>query len=119
MFPYIDDKNFTGSKGEKSALSFKVLVLSPFSTVRAFDVHNQYVVRHGLLFSCSFIIILVFGHPYALCCLLPIRLRHNTEFRAKQLIEQGGFACGLGTENRDEVVIEARLGNLLCYQIRG
>lgn len=43
MFPNIDEENFRNGNGEESRFSFEVLIFSSFSSVRSFDVHDEYV----------------------------------------------------------------------------
>lgn len=116
MFPNIDYQNLARRQGKEGALSLKVLVLASLATVGTLDVHYQDIVSQlDGAFGASFLLVL--GHPYSLGCLPAFRLGHDTELGPEEVVQQGGLARGLGAEHRDEMVIEAGLGDLGLDQV--
>jgi len=101
MLPDVDNQDFGSGKGEQSTLPLKVLILTPFSSVSALDIHDQDVFRHLAL------VLLILAHPDALCGLTSLILRHDTEASAKQGIEQGTLSRTLRAKDTDDVVVEA------------
>lgn len=116
VFPDVDDEDFAGGERKEGTLSLKVLVLSSFATVGTFDIHDENVVGH--LFACAFDA-LVFGHPYALGRLATLRLRHDGELGAEEIVEERRLAGGLGAEDGYEVVVEAGVGDVRHPEVVG
>jgi hypothetical protein len=114
MFPYIDNQDLAGGQRKESTLSLEVLVLTALSTIGTLNVHDKDVVGH--LGACTRLS-LVLGHPDTLCGLATLGFRHDRELGAEEVVEQGGLSGRLGAEDGDEVVIEARIGNIGCVEI--
>ena len=110
MFPDVDDQDLTRSKGKKGTLALEVLVLAALATVCTLDIHNQDVVGHLSL-------VLVLGHPDALCGLATFPLGHDAELGAEQVVQESRLAGGLGAEDGDEVVVEAGLGDVCLVEV--
>jgi len=111
VLPYIDNQDLACCQRKQCALSFKILILSSFPAVGAFDVHDQDVIRHVLSSSIP-VIPLVLRHPDSFRRLLPICLRHHPKFGTEKVVEKRRFPRRLGPEDGYEVVIEASLSNL-------
>lgn len=113
VLPYVYDQNLARRQSEQGTLALEVLILASLAAVCTFHVHNEDVL--GQLDSTArggaF---LVLGHPYSLCGLSPFTLAHDTEVGAEEIVQQGGLSGGLGAEDGNEVVVEARLGDL-CF----
>lgn len=112
MFPDVDNQDLASGQGKQSALAFKVLILPSFSTVSALDIHDQDIVCHALRDPIG-IGTLVPRHPDAFRSLLPFRFGHDAKFGAEEMIEKGGFPGRLGSEDGDEMVVEASWADLL------
>jgi hypothetical protein len=111
MLPYVDNQDFACGQREEGAFALKVLVLAALATVGALDIHDEDIVGHlGISIARAFPLVL--GHPYSLCCLAPIRLRHNTELGAEEVVEQRRLARRLRAEDRDQMVVEAGFGDV-------
>lgn len=113
MFPNVDDEDLAGGESEESALPFKILVFSSFSTICAFNIHDKNVLGHiGATLGS-----LVLAHPYSFCCLTAFLLRHDTELGAKEVVEKSGFARRLGAKDGNEMVVEAGRDDLFEAEI--
>lgn len=108
VLPDVDDQDLAGSQGEQGALALKVLVLAALSAVGALDVHDEDVIGH---LGAGALLALVLGHPDTLRSLATLRLGHDGEVGAEEVVEQGRLSGGLGAKDGDEVVVEARLGD--------
>ena len=111
MFPDVDDQDLAGRQGEEGTLAFEILVLAALATVGSLHIHDQDVVRH-LGGTAVGALPLVLGHPYSLGRLAALRLGHDTEFGAEEMVEESRLAGRLGAKNGDQVVIEAGLGDV-------
>ena len=114
MLPDIDNQDLARGKSEERTLALEILVLSSLTAVGAFDVHDKNVLGHlkGAI-DCF----LVFRHPYSLGGLLTLDLRHNTEACAKEVVKESRLSSRLGTEDGNEVVVEASIGNVGDAQV--
>ena len=100
VFPDVDDQDFSDGHGKEGRFAFKVLVLASLAAVGAFDVHDEDVG------------IARFRHPDALCGLTAFGFRHDVEAGAKQFVEEGTLAGGLGPEYGDDVIVESSVGEV-------
>lgn len=108
VLPNIEDQDLARGERKECTLALKVLVLAALATVGSLDVHDENVVGH---FGAGALGPLVLGHPNALCGLPTLRLGHDGEVGAKEVVEEGRLAGGLGTEDGDEVVVEAGISD--------
>lgn len=116
VLPDIDNQNLACRQGKQSALAFKVLIFTTLASIGALHVHNEDIL--GQLDSATRCgIFLVLGHPYSFGGLASFTLAHDTKLGAKEVVQQGGFAGGLGTEDGDEMVVEAGLGNMCLDKV--
>lgn len=70
VLPDVDDEDLTRRKRKKSTLALEVLILASLSSIRAFHVHDQNVLRHARATRFT----LVLAHPYSLCGLSALLL---------------------------------------------
>ena len=117
MLPNVDDKDLTRRKCEKSTLALKVLVLAALAAVGTLDVHDEDVVGHAQV--GVFVRDLVLGHPDTLGRLPALTVRHDGELRAKEIVQERRLARRLRSEDRDKVVVEAGVGDILEREILG
>jgi hypothetical protein len=115
VLPNIDNQDLARRKRKQGALALKVLVLSALSAIRALNIHDQDVLRHGRATLWA----LVLAHPYALGGLPALLLGHDAELCAEEVIEQRGFARRLRPKDRYKVVVEAGGYHLLDVEICG
>lgn len=116
VLPDVDNQYLTCRQSEQGAFTLKILILASFATISTLDVHDQDIL--GQLDTATrggFFLIL--GHPYSFSGLTTLAFAHYTELGAKEIIQQGGFAGGLGTEDGDEVVVEARLSDVCLHEV--
>ena len=113
VLPDVDNQYLARRQRKQSAFALEVLVFSALTTVCALDIHDQYVLGHAPFAALA----LILAHPYSLCRLAALLLRHNTELGAKEVVEQSGLSSGLRTEDRYEVVVEAGGDDLLQGQV--
>lgn len=104
MLPNVDNENLAGGQGEQRTLPFKILVLSPFSTIGSLHVHDEDVVGHRPP--------LILGHPYSLCCLASLGLGHDIELGAEEVVQQRRLSGRLGTEDGYEVIVKAGVNDV-------
>lgn len=116
VLPDVDEQDLAGGEGKEGALSLKVLVLAALTTVGTLDVHDEDVVGHLLAGALT---ALVLGHPDALGGLATLRFGHDSELGAKEIVEEGRLAGGLGAKDGDEVVVEACIGNVRHLEVVG
>lgn len=109
VLPDVEDQDLACGERKEGALALKVLVLTALATVGTLDVHDEDVVGH---LGAGAVLALVLGHPDALGGLSALRLRHDGELGAEEVVEQGGLAGGLRAKDGDEVVVEAGVGDV-------
>lgn len=120
MFPDVDNQDLARREREEGALALKVLILAPFATVGPFDVHDQDVPSRFVFLGGITILdgsLLVLGHPDSLGGLSTVRLGHDPEIGAEEMIEECRFARRLRAEDGDEMVIEAGRGDIFAGEI--
>lgn len=113
MLPDVDYQDLAGRQGEQGTFAFKVLVFSSFSSIGAFDIHDQDVLCHAGA-TC---LALVLAHPDALCGLAALLLGHDAELGAEEIVEQGRLAGRLRAEDGYEVVVESGGDDFLDVEI--
>lgn len=116
VLPDVDNQDLACRKGKQGTLSLKILVLASFAAVGTFNVHDQNVVGQ-LDRAIGSRLLLVLGHPYSLCGLPALGLGHDAELGAKEVVEQGGLSSRLGTEDGDDVVVEAGGGDMALDKV--
>lgn len=119
MLPDVHNQHLARREGKQRALPLKVLVLAALAAVGALDVHDQDVIRdrNGVV-ALAALLPLVLGEPYPLGRLPPLRLGHYGELSAEEHVEQGRLAGRLRPEDRDEVVVEARIDDVGLLEVR-
>jgi hypothetical protein len=83
VLPDVDNEDLTGRQGKKRTLSLEILVLTAFAAVGSLNIHDKYVVGH---LGAATILALVLGHPDTFCGLAPLRLGHDGELGAKEVV---------------------------------
>jgi hypothetical protein len=114
VLPDVDNQDLARGQCEQGALSLKVLVLAPLSSVGALDVHDQNVFGHARTALRP----LVLAHPDALGGLTALLLGHDAELCAKQVVEQRRLARRLRAKDGDKMVVEAGGYDLLEVEVR-
>lgn len=114
MLPDVDNKDFAGGQSEKRTFSFEILVFATFATIGSLDIHDENIVGH---LCAATLLALVLGHPDTFRGLATFRLGHDGEFGAKEVVQEGRFAGRLGAEDGNEVVVEARVGDICDLEV--